>query len=120
MEERRSYEESIPEVEKYVKRLYLLSQIRVCCSIGMLVIVLVSAVILVPRLMHTFAEVDSAVAQIGDMREELDSAMEEMASGMEALKTAASGMDELDFGTLNEAIADLGAVVEPLSRLFGR
>lgn len=120
MEERKEHAESIPEVEKYVKKLYLLSKIRVACSAGMLAVVLVSALLLVPRLMHMFAEVDSAVEQIVEVREELDSAMEEMASGMEALKTAASGMEELDFGTLNEAIADLGAVVEPLGRLFGR
>ena len=38
----------------------------------------------------------------------------------ESLRVAGEAVQELDIKTLNEAIADLKAVVEPLAKLFGK
>lgn len=38
----------------------------------------------------------------------------------ESLRVASEAVDDLDIETLNEAISDLKAIVEPLAKLFGK
>ena len=47
-------------------------------------------------------------------------AQESLIAAQEALGKASASMDQIDFEALNQAIADLKTVVEPLAKLAGR
>ncbi len=106
-------EEQNQEIVRYLRKQYTMLKISAACMVGMLVIVLVAALILVPRLMLTFGQIDTVMG-------EMHTAMENLNSGIETFQDAASEFGGLDIAGMNEAINDLGAVVEPLSKLFSR
>ena len=135
--------------EHYAKKQYRMSVISASAAVLMLLIVLVCAVTLMPRVMHTFeqvdivfAQVDEVFGQIDDVYEQLDTVMTDlegitselsqslpdMITEMDALMTtsgegiteAIAKVSAIDIKTLNSAIKDLQAIVEPLANLFGR
>ncbi len=149
------------DVIDYVRELFLnseeqkklekkkLSLMRVCVALLSFVslIVLASAVILVPKLLTTVTEANKALETVqqidvvgittnidalavqatdtfetvGEAVQVLDALdMESLNSTIAELKTGVQSFSQLDIETLNTAIANLNATVEPLARLFGK
>lgn len=114
--------------ERYAKRQYRMSLISSFASILVLVIVLACAATLMPKLMHTFEQIDTAMTDLNQITSELSESMPDMLEDLDALmQTSSDGITDamdkisaIDFEALNEAILDLQAIVEPISRLFGR
>ena len=74
-------------------------------------------------LLQAFTEELSAAdlpALIDDARTLVNDAHSSLTGAASSTAEALKKLNTLDIETLNEAIADLAAVVEPLSRLFGR
>jgi N-acyl-L-homoserine lactone synthetase len=63
------------------------------------------------------ADVPGMIAQINVLVEDGQTAA---AAATDSMQTAAAKMEALDIDTLNQSIQDFAAVVEPLSKLFGR
>ena len=142
--------------EYYAKKQYTMSLISAAASVLMLLIVIVCAVILMPKVMHTFEQVDVVFSQVDEVfgqvdevfgqiddvyqqlgtvmtdlegiTSELSDSLPDMLKEMDTLMTtsgegineALSKVSAIDIKTLNSAIADLQAIVEPLAKLFGR
>ena len=145
----------------YVRELFLNSEeqkkieqkklrlVRICVALLSFVslVVLASAVILVPKLLTTVTEankalttvqqidvvgittnVDALAVQATDTFESVGEAvkvldaldMESLNATIAELKTGVQSFSKLDIETLNAAIANLNATVEPLAKLFGK
>lgn len=107
-------------MEEYIKKQYLMSKITAICSAGVLIVVLVSALLVVPGLLHTFDEVSMAAEKMNTVMGELEEITKQIGPGVEGLTKAAVKLEEIDFSNLNDAVEDLEAVVEPLAKLFGK
>lgn len=149
------------DVIDYVRELFLnseeqkklekkkLSLMRVCVALLSFVslVVLASAVILVPKLLTTVTEANKALETVqqidvvgittnidalavqatdtfetvGEAVQVLDALdMESLNATIAELKTGVQSFSQLDIETLNTAIANLNATVEPLAKLFGK
>ena len=62
------------------------------------------------------ANVPGLLKNMGDLVEEAQDAVEGAMGGVDS---AVKKIDSMDIDTLNKAIADLAAVVEPMAKLFG-
>ena len=145
----------------YVRELFLNSEeqkkiekkkltlVRVCVALLSFVslVVLASAVILVPKLLTTVTEANKALVtvqqidvksitttidalavqatdtfqSVGDAVQVLNALdMKSLNATIAELKTGVQSFSKLDIVTLNAAIANLNATVEPLARFFGK
>jgi hypothetical protein len=111
-------------------KLYL-QFVSTLCLFGMLVAVIISCVILVPKAEQAIMEVTEAANFADKSFKELDemSASLELASDNlntlvvengEPLSNAVKSMEEVDYEGLNKAIKDLQDAVEPLANFFNR
>lgn len=114
-------------MEKYVKRQYYLMLVMAICMVCILLVVIVSAVIVVPAALGTLAEVDTAmenlngmIQSLGSITNGLASITDELGPGLESIEEVTTGLQNIDFEKLNQAINDLSSVVAPLAKLFGR
>lgn len=121
---------------RYAKKQYAMSRISAVCSGGMLLVVIVCALVLTPKMLSTFRQIDTVMGEMESVLTDLESASNALAGAdvagmLEGVNTlvedsqtgvaeAVEKISALDIETMNEAIADLKAVVEPLARLFGR
>ncbi|MEA4913417.1 MAG: hypothetical protein VB061_02490 [Christensenella sp.] len=149
------------DVIDYVRELFLNSEeqkklerkkirlMRVCVALLSVVslVVLASAVILVPKLLTTVSEANQALeivqqidvkgittnidalsvqatdtfVSVGEAVQVLNALdMESLNATIAELKTGVQSFSKLDIATLNTAIENLNATVEPLARLFGK
>ena len=115
------------EIEKYVKRQYYLMLVMAICAVCVLVVVIIAAVILVPKMSQTLADIDAAMENLNAMLRSFESTMEglavltdELGPGLQSIEEVTAGLQNIDFGELNQAIRDLSSVVAPLAKLFGR
>lgn len=121
--------------EKYAKKQYRMSQLSAFASILSLLIVIGCAVIFVPKALHTFEQADQIMTDLESATSELSEALPEMITDVNGLVSDVDGLvisaeggitesmekiSSLDIDSLNEAIGDLQAIVEPLARMFGR
>lgn len=89
--------------------------LRICafCCIGMLAVLVVSAVLLVPEAQNALRAVTETAERMKDVNwTELTQAM------TNGLNSAAQTLDGIDIDTLNRAIRDLESIVEMLLSLF--
>ena len=115
------------EMEKYVKRQYYLMMVMAICMVCVLLVVIISAVIVVPAALGTLAEVDTAmenlngmIRSLGSITDVLASITDELGPGLESIEEVTTGLQNIDFEKMNQAINDLSSVVAPLAKLFGR
>jgi len=125
----RRVEEFNAQQVKYAKKQYLMAGISAACSICMLLAVIICGLVLMPKLLDTFEQIDMVMTNLEDVSAELAEA--DLAGMLEEVSTlvgdsqagvsdAINKISTLDIDTMNEAIQDLKAVVEPLAKLFGR
>lgn len=129
------------EQVRYAKKQYRMSCVRTACSVLTLVVVVVIAAIFVPQLRQTLTQVDGVLVQVDTVLDNLESTTAELAAlvpqlsqsvpalvenldalvetSSEEITTALQKISSLDVDSLNIAIRDLQAIVEPLARLFG-
>ena len=107
-------------MEEYAKKQYRMSRFTAFCAVCMLIIVAVSALILVPSVLHTLGQINTAMEHLDSMAGEVSDVTDDLKAGVESLRNAAERLDNLDFSKLNDAISDLRSVVEPLAKLFGK
>ena len=118
-----------------------LSAIRQSCKarqryaqIQMIALVAMAAgvLLLMPRASAALAQVDAVVGELASvdfagMAERVDALVAQSSASMEGLDTgladlhrALAVLEGVDLQSLNESIASLSAILEPLARLFGR
>ncbi|MBR1771346.1 MAG: hypothetical protein IJ747_04895 [Lachnospiraceae bacterium] len=107
-------------MEEYAKKQYRMSVISTACLCGIFLVVLVSALIVVPQLVHTFGKVNAVMDQLSEVTKELKTMTESLGPSLESFQSAAKGLEKLDFTNLNEAVAQLEEVLGSLSWLVGR
>lgn len=121
---------------RYSKTQCILTGVAAVCCLVMLVAVLAVAACAVPLLSQAapvMEQLQTLGIQAGDALENLDSATEKLAqidltnitdkldtlvtSSQSAVEEALEKINTIDITTLNQAIADLARVVEPLARI---
>lgn len=133
------YEESLKQTELLEKQSKL-AKIRTLIMGVFMVIIAISLIVISVQFGGILEEANSAITQINLLTRELSTILEEtsltellnnanalIAESGDALTQALQGVDaaldninKIDIETLNEAIADLQRVIEPLAKLFGR
>lgn len=116
------------EQQKLLKAMYRMSIIRTVACLLIFLIIAGSALYVLPgvkRLVDQLSIVADNLEQI-DVTYMTESVTNLAVTGTESLETAMGqvtaaleNLNKLDIDTLNQSIADLGAIVEPMARLFG-
>ena len=116
------------EQQKLLKAMYRMSIIRTVACLLIFLVIAGSALYVLPgvkRLVDQLSIVADNLEQI-DVTYMTESVTNLAVTGTESLETAMrqvtaalENLNKLDIDTLNQSIADLGAVVEPMARLFG-
>lgn len=116
------------EQQKLLKAMYRMSIIRTVACLLIFLIIAGSALYVLPgvkRLVDQLSIVADNLEQI-DVTYMTESVTNLAVTGTESLETAMlqvtaalENLNKLDIDTLNQSIADLGAIVEPMARLFG-
>lgn len=133
------YEESLKQTELLEKQINSAKRQNLIVSALMLVVA-IALIMLTVQLGGILEEANSAIVEITSLTKELSTILENtqltellnnantlIAESGDALTEALEGVDgalatvsAIDIETLNEAIADLKKVIEPLAKLFGR
>ena len=116
------------EQQKLLKAMYRMSIIRTVACLLIFLVIAGSALYVLPgvkRLVDQLSIVADNLEQI-DVTYMTESVTNLAVTGPESLETAMrqvtaalENLNKLDIDTLNQSIADLGAIVEPMARLFG-
>ena len=116
------------EQQKLLKAMYRMSIIRTVACLLIFLVIAGSALYVLPgvkRLVDPLSIVADNLEQI-DVTYMTESVTNLAVTGTESLETAMrqvtaalENLNKLDIDTLNQSIADLGAIVEPMARLFG-
>ncbi len=112
----------------------IMALIRTVCCVGIFLVILISAIITVPKLTSTvdritesYDEVEAAITNIDEMTKTLEVEVPKivkqvestMSSIEEGLDTALTSIEAVDFVKLNQAISDLAGLIRPLASFFG-
>ena len=111
------------------------AQIQMIALVAMAAVVIAFVLLLMPRASAALAQVDAVVGELASvdfagMAERVDTlvaqssasmeeAMEGLDTGLADLYRALAVLEGVDLQSLNESIASLSAILEPLARLFG-
>ena len=116
------------EQQKLLKAMYRMSIIRTVACLLIFLVIAGSALYVLPgvkKLVDQLSIVADNLEQI-DVTYMTESVTNLAVTGTESLETAMrqvtaalENLNKLDIDTLNQSIADLGAIVEPMARLFG-
>ena len=116
------------EQQKLLKAMYRMSIIRTVACLLIFLVIAGSALYVLPgvkRLVDQLSIVADNLEQI-DVTYMTESVTNLAVTGTESLETAMrqvtaalENLNKLDIDTLNQSIAGLGAIVEPMARLFG-
>ena len=143
-EETRELLEKIAAAEKKQNKLLMIAA-GACC--GLFLVILITALVLVPRAVHTLGLADEAAEElqtavseartaidgITDLADTAESSLDEtsvlvqnasrvLEDNAEGLSQVIENFNSVDFEHLNKAISDLSDVVEPLAnfaKMFG-
>lgn len=123
-----STQDPMLEQQKLLKAMYRMSIIRTVACLLIFLVIAGSALYVLPgvkRLVDQLSIVADNLEQI-DVTYMTESVTNLAVTGTESLETAMrqvtaalENLNKLDIDTLNQSIADLGAIVEPMARLFG-
>lgn len=121
--------------ELYAKKQYTMSKISAAASILILLIVILCAGILMPRILKTFDQMDAIISEATVIIEEVNTMTTEVSTVLpimientnDLVTSASSGMEEalekmnsIDVETLNQSIQSLHNIVAPMAKFFGR
>lgn len=111
----------------YAKKQYNMSRITAVCTTVAMLVVLISALMIVPRIAGSLTQVESAVSELESVAKTLgdevpallESTTELIGDENSGLVQAVGNFNKFDIETLNEAINELKMAVEPFAKLFG-
>lgn len=121
----------LTEIRDLSKKRLLLQRISTGCMVGTLLVVLVAALLMVPRATTTLNHInqvavkaEDSLAKVDKMTASMESASDNLnelvnANG-EALSSAVKSMSDVDFDGLNKAISDLQEAIGPLANFMSR
>lgn len=121
----------------------LCAQTVTACAVLIALAVVVLCAVLIPRAAKTLGGIDAAtdglnavaatlnqvdfvgmsqsIAELTEQgKDTLNTALEDVEASLGSMQTALDNVSRLDVDGLNQSIADLGAIVEPMARLFGK
>lgn len=133
------YEESLKQTELLEKQINSAKRQNLIVSALMLVVA-IALIMLTVQLGGILEEANSAIVEITSLTKELSTILENtqltellnnantliiesgdaLTEALEGVDSALATVSAIDIETLNEAIADLKKVIEPLAKLFGR
>ena len=103
------------------------SRILAYTFIGILIVLVVTAALIVPRALNTLNEIDATISDARVVMDRASSSLDEISVMTESItKTsdvAFESLGKVDFDELNQAISDLRDAVEPMAnfaRIFQR
>ena len=109
----------------------------ICAAIIALAVIALCAV-LIPRATKTLRGIDAATEELNSVASTLNqvdfvgmsesiselteqgTALGDVEASLDSMQTALDNISKLDVDGLNQSIADLSAIVDPMARLFGR
>ncbi len=114
----------------------------ICAAIVALAAIVLCAV-LIPRVTKTLRGIDAATEELNSVaatlnqvdfvgmsesiselteqgKDTLNTALGDVEASLDSMQTALDNISKLDVDGLNQSIADLSAIVDPMARLFGR
>lgn len=111
----------------YAKKQYNMSRITTVCTTVAMLVVLISALMIVPRIVGSLTKVESAVSELESVAKTLgdevpallESTTELIGDENSGLVQAVGNFNKFDIETLNDAINELKMAVEPFAKLFG-
>lgn len=106
-------------------------------------IVALAVAVLIPRAVKTLGGIDAATEELNSVaatlnqvdfvgmsesiselteqgKDTLSTALGDVETSLDSMQTALDNISKLDVDGLNQSIADLSAIVDPMARLFGR
>ena len=122
--------DSLAQLVAIGKKQLFLQRISTMCFLGMLLVVVVCALVIVPKAVTTLSHINTVATKAEKSLENVDSmttSVSTTAGNMdkllndngEKLTSAVKSISEIDFEGLNKAITDLQSAVGPLAKLFG-
>ena len=124
--------EELSAIRQSCKARQRYAQIQMIALVAMAAGVIAFVLLLMPRASAALAQVDAVVGELASvdfagMAERVDAlgaqssaSMEGLDTGLADLHRALAVLEGVDLQSLNESIASLSAILEPLARLFGR
>jgi predicted PurR-regulated permease PerM len=116
-------EENSAERSYLQKQLNMMRVLMVVMA-GILVLMLITVVVLVPRISSTLNNANTAIEDISataQQAQEILSAVDTLvAESEEGISTAVDALNAIDFEGLNQSIEDLGNVVSPFADFFAK
>ena len=116
--------------------------VLICAAIIALAVIVLCAV-LIPRAVKTLGGIDAATEELNSVaatlnqvdfvgmsesitelteqgKDTLNTALGDVETSLDSMQTALDNISKLDVDGLNQSIADLSAIVDPMARLFGK
>ena len=136
--EKKSEQQLLEELLKNSKKQLFNARVRTLASLVMAAVVVIAAVVLVPSGLKTIQKANDIIVQasatitladtaitsitemstsITDMGDSMDTFITDNSETVTAVMT---NMESIDFEGLNDAIKDLGDVIEPLANFFNK
>ena len=111
----------------YEKKQYYLAIIRTICAVAALVIVIITAAVVVPKITMSYNQVQTTLDNVeevsGKLSEEFPTMIENvqnvLGNANDGITKATDVVNAIDIEKLNSAISDLQAIIRPLAALFG-
>ena len=123
--------QTTPEINELLKKQLFFQKMTAYSMTGIFLIMLVAAILIVPRTIKTINQVNQlatqaseSVTKIDEMTESITTASENLNGfideNAETLTKATKSISEIDFEGLNQAIKDLQDTVGPMATFFGK
>ena len=116
--------EELSAIRQSCKARQRYAQIQMIALVAMAAGVIAFVLLLMPRASAALAQVDAVVGELASVDFALvaqsSASMEGLDTGLADLHRALAVLEGVDLQSLNESIASLSAILEPLARLFGR
>lgn len=131
-------EELLEKIAEQSKKQVFYARISAICTGILALAIVISLLILVPSVTKTIHQANSAITEVEETLEqaqdalagvdEMTSAVTSMSENMDTFVTenavsieqVMKKLEAIDFEGLNSAIKDLGDVVEPMAKFFGK
>jgi len=111
----------------YAKKQYRMSAITACCSLAVLLIVLITAVVLIPRFVSLYENLKSATENLNvitkqlsesDLKGMVENVGSLVATTQKDLDAAMEKINAIDIDLLNKSIQSLHDVLTPIANFF--
>ena len=115
------------ERDTLLKKMYVMSIIRTVCCVVMMCVILVTAVLLVPKVTNTCNKLDEVTADMKNITETvneklptiLDQAENIFSNVDQGVDDASDKVSQIEIDDLNDAIENLSGIIGPIVGMIG-